>query len=203
MKIALGLKSPIENLQQHGGAKKEKNCTERTDGESSSANTLEAARIKEEGGPATPATQQAPLWSRGPVYGAQADFATGDPNSASVELPTTTAASTLPQGIPSPRACLACSVLPSRQQLCSLISGSLPSTAAGRPAEAEADSQGPALQTPGLRPLHRHPHTHTCDITTMKTTTSWASCQKNPTGITHGRTNIRWSQQNLPWWLRQ
>ena len=62
-----GLKSPIKNLQQHGGAKNEKNCTERTDGESSSANILEAARIKEEGGPATPATQRALLWSRGPV----------------------------------------------------------------------------------------------------------------------------------------
>ena len=68
---------------------------------------------------------------------------------------------------------------------------------------AAADPQGPTLQTPGLRPLHRHPHTHTCDITTMKATTSWASYQKNPTGITHGRKNIRWSWQTLPWWLRQ
>lgn len=103
MKIALGgLKSPIKNLQQHGGEEKEKNCTERTDGETSSANTPEAARIKEEGGPATPATWRAPLWSRGLVYGAQADFATGDPNSASVELPTTTAGSTPPRVHPAP-----------------------------------------------------------------------------------------------------
>lgn len=113
---------------------KEKNCAERTDGENSSANTLEAARIKEEGGPATPATRQAPLWACGPVGGARAAFATGDPNSTSVTLPTTTTASTPPPGTPSPRACLACSTLPSRQQLCSLISGSRPSTAAGWPA---------------------------------------------------------------------
>lgn len=150
MKIALGgLKSPIKNLQQHGGEEKEKNCTERTDGETSSADTLEAARIKEEGGPATPATWRAPLWSRGLVYGAQAAFATGDPNSASVELPTTTAGSTPPQGTPSPRACLAAPCAPADNS-------SAPSSQALDPAllqagqhpggtGAAADPQEPAL----------------------------------------------------------
>lgn len=124
MKIALGgLKSPIKNVYKYGGEEKEKNCTERTDGETSSANTIGGSKDQKSScGPATPA-MAAPLWSRGLAYGAQAAFATGDPNSASVELPTTTAGSTPPQGTPSlPEP--AWLLRPSRQQLCSLISGS-------------------------------------------------------------------------------
>lgn len=148
MKIALGgLKSPIKNLQQHGGEERRK--LHRKTEETSSADTLEAARIKRRRWSSNTSHMAAPLWSRGSWFmGPKQPLPLGTSRCLCRTAHNHSWQHSTP-GYTQPQSLLGCSVRPSRQQLC-------PSSQALDPAllqagqhpggtGAAADPQEPAL----------------------------------------------------------